>query len=125
MHLATDKAAATLELAFAGSGVGFCGAHLKTGGGHIFVRARTNAPPPPGTDPMPGVNYCGAERSGCFATDALDTDLGADAAACRSIAADSFALHENLDASTDSGATVTPATIYQYFDGRPAGVADF
>src|SRR5688572_24080976 len=48
LHLLTNRPADTLELALAGSGVGFCSGHLKADATHLFVSGKTNAPPPPG-----------------------------------------------------------------------------
>ncbi len=70
MHLFIDKQAATLELALAGSGVGFCGAHLKTNPDFLFVSGRTNGVAPSGVAPGAG-QYCDAERVGCFAASEL------------------------------------------------------
>lgn len=125
MHMATDKAAGTLELALAGSAVGFCSAHLKTGGGFIFIDAKTNGAAPPGTNIPAGTQYCDDSRTGCFAAAALGTDLGGSAASCSGIAASSFTIHTELDASTAPGANVTYPTIYTYFNQPPAGVPAF
>jgi len=123
MHLVTDKAAGTLELALGGAAVGFCSAHLKTSRDHLFVTGRTNAPPPPGS-PMAG-QYCDAPRGGCYATAALTTDLGESSPSCASVRPSAFAIATDLDASTDTGANVTPAEIWRYFSQRPTGVAAF
>jgi hypothetical protein len=123
MHMATDKAAGTFELALAGSGVGFCSAHLKTGAGFLFIDGKTNAPPPPGS-PMTG-QYCDATRTGCFQTTALDTDLGGDAPGCAAIGRSSFGIATDLDASSDPGANVVPATIYTTFNLEPIEVPAF
>lgn len=123
MHLVTNKAAGSLELALGGSAVGFCTAHLKTDADSVFIKARINAPPPPGTPA--GSQHCAAERTGCFASTALATDLGAGAAACADIAPGTFQLAVGLDASNDAGANVTPSTIYTYFNQPPAGVPAF
>ena len=128
MHLQTAKAASTLELALAGSGVGFCSAHLKTNPESLFVSGKTNAPPPPDTEQMVGTQYCDAERAGCFQASDLATDLGADAATCGAINSASFALTVTLDADTtaDAGAAnVTPGSIYTYFSEQPAGISEF
>ena len=128
MHLRTAHVAKTLELALAGSGVGFCAAHLKTNPESLFVTGKTNAPPPPGTEQMVGTQYCDADRAGCFQASALDTDLGADSATCSAIGASSFALTVDLDADTtaDAGSpNVTPGSIYTYFSEKPAGVSEF
>src|SRR5204863_1088492 len=85
MHLRTDKTAGTLELALAGSAVGFCAAHLKTNPEFLFVSGKTNAPPPPGTMQAVGTQYCDAVRSGCFRADDLATDLGGDSGSCTAI----------------------------------------
>lgn len=123
MHLLTDEPAGTLELAVAGSGVGFCSGHLKANADYLFVSGKTNAPPPPGS-PMSG-QYCDALRAGCFAIGALATDLGEGSASCSGIDRSGFALHAGLDASSDAGATVSPGTIYQYFSTQPSGVPAF
>jgi hypothetical protein len=117
LHLATDVASSSLEMVFGGSGVGFCRAHLKTSPDFIFVSGKTNAPPPPG-GPMAG-QYCDDERSGCFASGALGTDLGAGSASCASIAAGTFALSPELDAAT-SGGNVNPSAISAVFSTPPA-----
>jgi hypothetical protein len=123
MHLLTNKPAATLELALAGAGVGFCSGHLKANADHLFVRARTNGVPPPGA--AMGGQYCDAVRAGCFAVGALGTDLGENSPSCAGVAAGNFAMPSNLDASTDTGANVVPADIHQYLSTRPSGVAAF
>lgn len=120
MHLVTDKAAATSELALAGSNVGFCGAHFKAGADFLFIAGKTNAPPPPGAT---GTQYCDVLRTGCFATGALTTDLGGDAAACAPLTA--FSIHTELDASSDPGANVIPSNVYTYFSHPPTGVPAF
>jgi hypothetical protein len=125
MHLMTNSAAGTTELALAGSGVGFCSAHLKTGHDFLFIQAKTNAPPPPGTPMNSPTQFCDASRTGCFATDALGTDLGGDAVGCTSIATRSFGIRATIDASSDPEGNVTPATIYQYFNQAPAGIPAF
>jgi hypothetical protein len=125
MHLLTDSAAGTTELAFAGSGVGFCSAHLKTGHDFLFIQGKTNAPPPPGVPMNSAMQYCDAARSGCFASAALSTDLGGDAVGCTSIAASSFRIRATLDASSDPEGNVTPATVYQYFNQAPGGIPAF
>jgi hypothetical protein len=125
MHLMTNKAAATLELALAGSGVGFCSAHLKTGNEFLFIEAKTNGAAPPGTPLPPSGQYCDAQRIGCFGVAALHKDLGGAADGCRPIAASSFAISHALDASSDPGANVIPALIYKYFDAAPSGIPAF
>jgi hypothetical protein len=125
MHLATSSAAGTTELALAGSGVGFCSAHLKASREFLFIRARTNGALPPGAPMSSAGQYCDTVRVGCFAAAALDSDLGADAAGCRAIDARSFAIRGNLEASGDHSANVTPGTIYEYFNTAPTGVAAF
>ena len=122
-QLVTDKAAGTLELAFGGAAVGFCGAHLKTSTDHLFVRGRTNAPPPPGS-PMAG-QYCDTSRAACYASAALTTDLGEASPECAGLGPSSFAIGTELDASSDGGANVTPSEIWRYFSQRPTGVAAF
>jgi hypothetical protein len=122
MHLWVDAGAATTELAFGGSGVGFCSAHLKTGSDHIFIRGKTNAPPPPGA---PNGQYCDSEHTGCFSTSDLNMDLGAAAVSCDSISASSFAIQTTLDASSDPEANVTPAIVYQFFNSEPQGIQAF
>jgi hypothetical protein len=123
MHLLTDEPAGTLELAVAGSGVGFCSGHLKANADHLFVSGRTNAPPPPGAA-MSG-QYCDVSRAGCFAIAALGTDLGEGSASCSGINSSAFAMRASLDASTDAGATVNPSTIPQYFGTQPVNVPAF
>jgi hypothetical protein len=123
MQLVTDKPAGTLELALAGSAVGFCSAHLKTSLDHLFVSGRTNAPPPPGS-PMAG-QYCDTPRASCFDTVALATDLGESSPSCTGLGPTSFAIRADLDASTDVGANVTPAEIWRYFAQKPTGVPAF
>jgi len=112
-----------LELALGGAGVGFCSGHLKANADHLFVSARTNGVPPPGA--AMGGQYCDAARAGCFAVGALTTDLGESSPSCTGIAASAFAMPSNLDASTDTGANVVPASIHQYFSTRPSGVPTF
>jgi hypothetical protein len=125
MHLLTDNAASTIELTLAGSGVGFCSAHLKTGNDFIFIRAKTNGAAAPGT-PLPASGqYCDDARTGCFATATLGMDLGGDAVSCSAIASNTFAIDMDLDASSDTGANVTPTMIYTYFDQEPTGIAAF
>jgi hypothetical protein len=119
MHLLVDAAASTTELAFGGSGVGFCSAHLKTGDNYLFIRGKPNAPPPPGA---PNGHYCGSERTGCFATTELNVNLGAAANGCRPIASASFGILGTLDASGDPEGNVTPLMIYQFFDTKPQGI---
>jgi hypothetical protein len=123
MHLVTDKAASTLELALGGAAVGFCSAHLKTSPDHLFVSGRTNAVPPPGA-PMAG-QYCEVTRAGCYETAALTTDLGENSPTCMGVGPSTFAITVGLDASTDAGANVTPAQIWRYFSQRPVGVPTF
>lgn len=127
MHLVTRRAAGTLELALAGSGVGFCAAHLKTNSEFLYVSGKTNAPPPPGTQQAVGTQYCDAPRAGCFRADDLGNDLGGAATSCSAIAAASFELGAELDAdgSSDAGASVTPSEIYTYFSEAPADVPAF
>lgn len=122
MHLLVDAAAVTTELAFAGSGVGFCSAHLKTGDNHLFIRGKPNAPPPPGA---PNGHYCDSERVGCFSTTELNVDLGAAANGCKTIASASFAIAGALDASSAPEGNVAPATIYKLFETKPQGIAAF
>jgi hypothetical protein len=125
MHLVTDAQAGTLELALAGSGVGFCSAHLKTNPGFLFIEGKTNGAPAPGTNIAAGTQYCDAARSGCFDASALQTDLGSAAASCASIARSSFDIHVELDASGGPGSNVTPSQIYDYFNQAPAGIPAF
>jgi hypothetical protein len=122
MHLLTDQSAGTTELTLAGSGVGFCAAHLKTSSDYLFIRAKTNGAPPPGTPISAAGQYCDAARSGCFATSALDADLGGDAASCSTLG---FDIALDLDASGDASANVTPARVYEYFAQEPTNIADF
>ncbi|MEO5769627.1 MAG: hypothetical protein ABIS92_14845 [Polyangia bacterium] len=123
MHLLVEGA--KFELTFAGSGVGFCAAHLSGDSDHLFIKAKTNAPPPPGTAMSPDVQYCDSERTGCFRTTALETDLGGDASACAEIAADTFRLEVDLDASTDSTGNVIPPHLHTHFATAPAGIPAF
>ena len=125
MHLMIDAAAATTELAFGGSGVGFCSAHLKTNKDHVFVAGKTNAPPPPGEGPTSGVQYCAAPRAGCFATDMLTTDLGENAAGCAAIRSATFAIKSGIDASSGQDGNVAAPTIYEYFNVEPKGIAAY
>jgi hypothetical protein len=127
MHLWTNRATGTLELALAGSGVGFCAAHLKTNAGFLFVSGKTNAPPPPGTEQAVGTQYCDAPRSGCFDASDLSADLGADSPSCAAIAPGSFDIGVELDADTsaDAGVNVVTGDIYTFFSQMPAGVQDF
>jgi hypothetical protein len=127
MHLRTQVATSTLELALAGAGVGFCAAHLKTNPGYLFVDGKTNAPPPPGTEQAVGTQYCDEPRSGCFDASDLATDLGADSASCAAIAPSSFDIDVALDADTsaDSGVNVVTTEIYSYFNQMPAGIPNF
>ena len=111
-----------LELTFAGSGVGFCAAHLETDSTHVFVAGKTNAPPPPGTPMSPDTQYCDAPRDGCFDTAALDADLGEGDPACAGIARASFAIPIDLDASADPSANLRPADVYTYFNREPSGL---
>jgi hypothetical protein len=127
MHLATRRAAGTLELALAGSGVGFCAAHLKTNSEFLYVSGKTNAPPPPGTQQAVGTQYCDAPRAGCFRADNLVTDLGGDSTSCSTVGAGSFELGTELDAdgANDAGVNVAPGEIYTYFSEEPAGIPAF
>jgi len=122
MHLSVDAANGVTELAFAGSGVGFCSAHLRTADNFLFIRGKPNAPPPPGA---PNGHYCERERSGCFSTTELTMDLGAAANRCTRIAAASFALRGALDASADPESNVMPSKIYQFFETKPEGIPAF
>lgn len=126
MHLLTDGAG-TLELALAGSGVGFCAAHLKTNPSFLFVTGKTNAPPPPGTMQAVGTQYCDEPRAGCFQADNLATDLGSDSASCAAIGPSSFEVGVELDSDTsaDAGVNVVTTEIYSYFNQPPAGVPNF
>jgi hypothetical protein len=116
-----------LELALAGSGVGFCAAHLKTNPDFLFVDGKTNAPPPPGTEQAVGTQYCDAARSGCFQASDLGTDLGSESTSCTGIGSSSFDLLVALDADTsaDAGDNVVTTEIYGYFNEMPTGVPDF
>jgi len=125
MHLLIDAAAGTTELAFGGSGVGFCSAHLKTGQNHLYILAKTNAPPPPGQSPTPGTQYCDAPRGGCFATDALSVDLGAAAPACAAIDSGTFGIGTSIDASSGGEANVAAPMIYELFNVKPTGIAAY
>jgi len=53
LHLLTNKQSGTLELALAGSGVGFCAAHLKTNADFLWVSGKTNGAAPPGSASRP------------------------------------------------------------------------
>jgi hypothetical protein len=125
MHLLTDQTAGTLELTLGGAAVGFCAAHLKTGGDFLFIRGKTNGAPPPGTPITTAGQYCDAVRSGCFAVAALTMDLGPDAASCSAIGPSSFGIAAELDASSDPGANVVAANVYTYFNSTPSGVPAF
>jgi len=120
MHLLAGGG--SLELAFGGSGVGFCSAHLKTDSAHVFIEGKTNAPPPPGTTASADAQSCDALRAGCFAVDALDVDLGAEDPACAPIDPSSFAITTDLEASGDPGANVTPSALPVYFSHAPTGL---
>jgi hypothetical protein len=125
MHLLSGKPEKTLELAFAGSAVGFCSAHLKTSADHIFVQGKTNGAAAPGAIIAPGTQVFDAARAGCFAIAGLEVDLGPDANGSSSIAASTFDIATELDASSDSGANVSFADIYTYFDEPPTGIPAF
>ena len=125
MHLATDHPNGLLELTFAGSGVGFCGAHLKTNATNLFIEGKTNGAAPPGTALPPGGQYCDADRSGCFALTDLGADLGGDASACLPLSAPTFTISPTLDASSDDSANVTPSSIWSYFGTTPGGIPAF
>lgn len=125
MHLVTDHPNGLLELTFAGSGVGFCAAHLKTNPSNLFIEGKTNGAPAPGTPLPPNGQYCDADRSGCFALADLATDLGADDAACAPLSASTFTISPPLDASSDASANVTPSTVWTYFGNIPTGVPAF
>ncbi len=127
MHLFTNAAASTLELALAGSGVGFCAAHLKTNPSLLFVGGKTNAPPPPGIMQAVGTQYCDEPRAGCFLADNLATDLGSDSASCAAIGPASFDVDVELDSDTsaDAGVNVVTSEIHGYFSQMPAGIPDF
>jgi hypothetical protein len=125
MHLITHKSPATSELALAGSGVGFCSAHLKTSADHLYVKGKTNAALPPGAPMTSGIQYCDAACTGCFAVSDLDTDLGKSAVGCAGIGAASFEIRSGLDASSAQAANVMPDHIYTYFNLRPTGIAEF
>jgi hypothetical protein len=114
-----------LELTFAGSGVGFCGAHLKTDPTNLFIEGKTNGALPPGTSLPANGQYCDAERTGCFALTNLTTNLGGDNAACAALSPSSFGISTTLDASSDPEANVTPATVWSYFGTVPSGVPAF
>jgi hypothetical protein len=120
MHLLAGGG--SLELAFGGSAVGFCTAHLKTDSAHIFIEGKTNAPAPAGTTASADAQSCDASRAGCFAADALDADLGADDPACAALAPSSFAITTELEASADPGANVTPSSLSSYFNRVPTGL---
>jgi hypothetical protein len=122
MHLLVDNSPHTTELAFAGSGVGFCSAHLKVDGAALFIRAKTNAPPPPGS---PNGHYCNDLRVGCFATAELDRDLGANATLCAPVAPATFGIRTNLDATLTQEANVVPARIYELFNTPVNDIAAF
>lgn len=122
MHLLSRSVTATTELTFAGSGVGFCSAHLKVSPEYLFIQAKTNAALPPGAAMDPAVQYCDSLRLGCFATSALDVNLGPAAVGCRDLRAASFAIRTSLDASAGAGANVTPAAVHEYFTDRVSGV---
>ena len=125
MHLSTDHPNGLLELTFAGSGVGFCGAHLKTNASNLFIEGKTNGAPAPGTPLPANGQFCDADRSGCFALADLATDLGGDSPACAPVAASSFTLSPTLDASSDATANVTPASVWSYFGTTPGGIPAF
>lgn len=125
MHLITHKTPATSELVLAGSGVGFCSGHMKTSADYIYIEAKTNGAPPPGTPMMAGDQYCDAPRAGCFAVSALETELNAGDEHCRPIAHSSFEVHGVLDASSEAGANVMAAHIYTYLNQRPTGIEAF
>lgn len=127
MHLKTVQSDSTLELVLAGSGVGFCAAHLKTNPSLVYAQGKTNAPPPPGEDPVVGVQYCNALSGGCFQASDLDTDLGAESETCAPVGPGTFAFGVELDADTsgDAGTNVDPGTIHEYFSEAPAGIAAF
>lgn len=125
MHLVSDRDAGTLEIALAGSGVGFCGAHVKMDQDLIYVQGRPDGPPAPGEPPpAPGARTCAAPTAGCFSAEHLDVDRGADSALCASLAPDTFVLGA-LDASPDQGANVDSRALYTYFRTPPADVAAF
>jgi hypothetical protein len=127
MHLWTDAPARTLELALAGSGVGFCAAHLQTDPTFLFISGKTNAPPPPGTMMSPGMQYCDATRAACYRADDLATDLGSDSESCAAIGPSSFDIGVELDSDTSEGANpnVVTSDIYSYFSEMPTGVPTF
>jgi hypothetical protein len=102
---------------------GFCGAHLKTSKDPLFVRGRTNAPPPPGT-PVAG-QYRDVQRAACYATAALATDLGEGAAKCVALGPSAFVIGTELDASSDISANVTPGEIWRYFSQKPTSLPAF
>jgi hypothetical protein len=119
MHLITSKARGTLELALAGTGVGFCGAHLKADADHVFVTGKPDAAS------VASEQSCQAPSSGCYALAALDVDLGADSSSCAGIAPSAFDMSAGLDASDEDDSNVDPARIYDYFNDRPQGVPSF
>jgi hypothetical protein len=127
MHLWTDTPARTLELALAGSGVGFCAAHLETDPTFLFIRGKTNAPPPPGTPPSPSMQYCDATRAACYRADDLATDLGSESESCAAIGPSSFDISVELDSDTSEGASpnVVTTDIYRYFSEMPTGIPSF
>jgi hypothetical protein len=125
IHLLTHRASSTLELTFAGTGVGFCSAHLNTGSDHLFITAKTNAPPPAGT-PMSVIGqWCDAVRSGCFASADLSMDLGGSDPSCAALDQHSFEIATTLDASQDAEANVSGPQIYTYFNHMPEGLPAF
>lgn len=123
IHLLLHKETNTVELAFAGSGVGFCGAHLKTNSAAIFVTGSQSGPAAEGRQMSNGDEYCKPVETGCFRASDLSSELDAASELCATIDANSFRLGPDLNATVSGN--VTPSTIYKYFATAPIGVPAF
>jgi hypothetical protein len=123
MHLLLHKATGSVELALAGSGVGFCSAHLKTTVERLFVSGSIGEPTSEGGAAAPNSAGCQASRSGCFNATALGTEHAADSDTCASVNEATFELATELDAAP--AGNVLANTIFTYFDTMPEGVTAF
>jgi hypothetical protein len=119
MHILSLHAPGTLEMTFAGQGVGFCAAHLKTGHDFLFIDGKSLVPPPEGMM----YEACGTSRAACFDAAHLDRDLGARDPGCAGLASGSFQLPVSLDASP--GGNVSPPSLASIFSSVPAGIPAF
>jgi hypothetical protein len=120
IHLLLHKDSGSVELTLAGSGVGFCSAHLKTTADALFIVGNTIGPIPEGETIPAGTEYCQPARMGCFNPTSLTTELDADDSACEAVNSDSFAIATDLD-GTPTG-NVVASTIHKYLSTAPKGI---